>query len=282
MASVLIAGCGYVGTALGRLLCLDGDLVWGLRRNTGGMPSAMRPLQADLAVPSSLQVIPDGIDYVVYAASADTFSPESYRRAYVDGLVNLLSVLKNRPDGQPQRLLYVSSTSVYGQTGGELVDENSPAKSSRFSGQIVLEGEGHALGSSIQTIVVRFGGIYGPNRVRLIEQVRRGEACMSGSHRYTNRIHRDDCASALAHLLRLASPKAVYLGVDDEPAPQCEVMRWLADQLCVQAPVEGHLDTDTSRPNKRCSNQLLRASGYQFIYPSYRDGYLAILSGLKT
>ena len=77
MASVLIAGCGYVGTALGRLLCLDGDLVWGLRRNTVGMPSAMRPLQADLAVPSSLQVIPAGIDYVVYAAAADTFSPES-------------------------------------------------------------------------------------------------------------------------------------------------------------------------------------------------------------
>ena len=275
MATVLIAGCGYVGTVLGRLLHLNGDVVFGLRRNISRLPSFVRPLGADLAVSSSYQVIPAEVDEVVYTVSADAFSPESYRRAYVEGLVSLLSVLESRGDQKPRRLVYVSSTSVYGQTGGELVDETSPTESSHFSGRVVLEGERQALGSSIPTVVVRFGGIYGPERTRLIDQVRQGAGCVSRPIRYTNRIHRDDCAGVLAHLLRLKSPRPVYLGVDDEPAPRCEVMRWLAGQLGI--PLDEYVDAMTIRSNKRCSNRRLRTSGYQFVYPTYRDGYRAIL-----
>ena len=77
MATVLIAGCGYVGTVLGRLLHLNGDVVFGLRRNISRLPSFVHPLRADLAVSSSYQVIPAEVDEVVYTVSADAFSPES-------------------------------------------------------------------------------------------------------------------------------------------------------------------------------------------------------------
>ena len=275
MATVLIAGCGYVGTLLGHMLHLDGDVVFGLRRNISRLPSFVRPLRADLAVSASYQVVPAEVDEVVYTVSADAFSPESYRRAYVDGLVCLLSVLESQVDRKPRRLVYVSSTGVYGQAGGELVDEASPTESSHFSGRIVLEGERRALDSAIPAVVVRFGGIYGPERTRLIDQVRQGAGCTSSPIRYTNRIHRDDCAGVLAHLLRLESPRSVYLGVDDEPAPRCEVMRWLAEQLGV--PLGEYADATTIRSNKRCTNRRLRTSGYQFVYPTYREGYRAIL-----
>jgi nucleoside-diphosphate-sugar epimerase len=275
MATVLIAGCGYVGTALGRLLHLNGDVVFGLRRDISGLPSFVRPLRADIAILSSCQVIPEEVDDVVYTVSADAFSPESYRRAYVEGLVSLLSVLENQVGRKPRRLVYVSSTSVYGQTGGELVDETSPTESSHFAGRTVLEGERRALGSSIPSVVVRFGGIYGPERTRLIDQIRQGTRCVSMPVRYMNRIHRDDCAGVLAHLLRLESPRSVYLGVDDAPAPRCEVMRWLAGQL--GASLDECVDATPIQSNKRCSNRRLRTSGYQFVYPTYRDGYRAIL-----
>jgi nucleoside-diphosphate-sugar epimerase len=126
--------------------------------------------------------------------------------------------------------------------------------------------------------VVRFGGIYGPGRTRLIDSVRSGQArCEPGL--YTNRIHRDDCAGVLEHLLALAAPAPLYIGVDDEPALQCEVLRWLAQQLGVPPPVPSGAPDDSRRRggNKRCCNARLRASGYRLLYPSYCEGYTALL-----
>jgi len=280
MARVLIVGCGYVGTALGQLLSSKGDLVWGLRRDTASLPSCMRPCRADLTVPETLSNIPSDLDDVVYAVSADSFDSQSYRQAYIDGFENLLSVVQTTEGRRPKRLIYVSSTSVYGQVAGEVVNEDSSTSPSRFSGQVMLEGERLGIGCSIPTVVVRFGGIYGPGRTRLIEKVLGGATCSANPVRFTNRIHRDDCAGVLAHLLRLVSPESVYLAVDDKPAPECEVMRWLADQLCVPLTEGSDLAMSQTGPNKRCFNGRLRASGYRFIYPTYQDGYQAVLAGL--
>ena len=282
MARVLIAGCGYVGASLGESLAAQGDVVWGLRRRRVDVVDPIRPVCADLSEPASLCELPADVDYVVYAVSADAFTQEAYRRAYVDGLVNLQSVLEGRGARGPSRLLYVSSTGVYGQTDGESVDEDSAARPLGFSGRLLLEGERCALGSSIPTVVVRLGGIYGPGRTRLIERVRDQAGCVAGFRRYTNRIHRDDCVGVLAHLMRLESPRSLYVAVDDQPATELEVMRWLALRLGAPPPVEELEEDSSTRTNKRCSNHRLRDSGYRFRYPTYQTGYEAVLRAVSA
>jgi len=276
MARILIAGCGDVGTALGVRLRDDGHEVWGLRRRAANLPDAILPVAADLAAPSGLDALPRDIEIVYYAAAADGRSDQAYRAAYVDGVRHLQEALcsQARP---PRRFIFVSSTGVYGQRDGSWVDEDSRTEPAGFSGRRLLEGEALALGAAGGGVVVRFGGIYGPGRDRLIRLVRDGAPCREGL--YTNRIHRDDCAGALAHLLAVEEPASVYLGVDDEPAAQCEVMTWLAERLGVAPPSRAPGGDRPSRGNKRCRNRRLRASGYRFLYPSYREGYSALLVG---
>ena len=280
MANVLIAGCGYVGTALGIRLASEGHVVWGLRRRTDALPSSIRPFVADLTVPETLRALPPGLDFVFYTASADASDDDSYRAAYVEGLHNLLSALGDQCQ-QLLRVFFTSSTGVYAQSSGAWVDETSPTEPAEFSGIRVFEGERILLGGLFPATVLRLGGIYGPGRTRLIDRVRRGLAvCPEGPPLYTNRIHRDDCAGALHYLMNVDQPDQIYIGVDHEPAEQCEVLRWLAAQLGVSPPgVEPPSGSEVRRhqSNKRCSNAKLVASGYVFRYSSFRDGYMALL-----
>jgi nucleoside-diphosphate-sugar epimerase len=274
VSRVLIAGCGYVGTALGLRLAAGGAQVWGLRRSPGGLPDPITPIAGDLTDPATTDLVPD-VDAVVIATSADRRDPDAYRRAYIDGPVRLLDGLMSRPT-PPDRVLVVSSTAVYGQTDGAWVDETSPAAPSTATGQVVLDAEA-AVARAADVTIVRFAGIYGPGRTRLIDQVRAGEATCPPEPAYTNRIHRDDCAGGLEHLLRLDVPQRLYIGVDDDPADRCEVLRWLADRLGAPPPTVTD-DGSGRRGSKRCSNARLRASGYRMRYPSFRDGYADMLT----
>jgi nucleoside-diphosphate-sugar epimerase len=286
MANILIAGCGYVGTALGLRLAAAGHVVWGLRRSAEGLPSGMRFVAADLTAPETLQKLPPALDMVFYTAAPNGADDAAYRTIYVDGLGYLLEALV-RQHQSPRRFLFTSSTAVYAQSAGEWVDETSTAEPRHFTGSRVLEGEQLLLDGPFPATILRFGGIYGPGRTSLIERVRQGLAtCRDGPPLYTNRIHRDDCAGALHHLMTLPEPEAIYLGVDHEPAAQCDVLRWLAVQLGAPPPhVEAPSGADTRRhrTNKRCGNAKLVASGYVFRYPTFREGYAALLAadGMK-
>jgi nucleoside-diphosphate-sugar epimerase len=279
MSRILIAGCGDIGSTLGARLHGDGHEVWGLRRSARALPDGMHALRADLTVPESLDILPARLDAAVYIATPDRYDDEAYEAAYVRGLANLVEVL-HTDGGQIARLIFVSSTSVYAQNGGQWVDEDSPTIASGFSAKRLLQAEHLALEDPISGLVVRFGGIYGPGRNRLLQRVRDGRPCQQTPTLYTNRIHRDDCVAVLCHLLRLSEPEHIYLAVDSDPAPQCAVMDWLALQMGVPQPprLDSKISRDTrSQSNKRCRNARLLASGYQLIYPSYRDGYAAIL-----
>ncbi|MDH3686405.1 MAG: SDR family oxidoreductase [Myxococcales bacterium] len=281
MARILIAGCGYVGSELARIRAEAGDDVFGLRRNPIGLPAGVVPISADLAVARSLAELPEALDAVVYAAAPGGRDDAFYRTTYVEGLRNLLGVLGERPE-RP-RVIFVSSTAVYGQTKGEWVDESSPTEPGHFSGVRLLEAEALLRESEFPGVVVRFGGIYGPRRTRLLERVRQGRVSIArGAAQYTNRIHRDDCAGALHHLIDLDAPDDCYLGVDHEPADEADVFQWLAGVLGAPAPLIASSDErrESRRGgNKRCRNDRLVASGYTFRHPSFRDGYTAILEG---
>lgn len=279
MARVLIAGCGYVGSALAERLGVDGHEVWGLRRRVAGLPPGVRPFEADLALPATLAGLPQGLEAVFYLVAPGGSDDALYRTAYVEGLSNLLEALE-RDRQRPRRVFFASSTAVYAQDDGSWVDEDSETAPHHFSGRRLLQGEELLAGSGFAHVVVRFGGIYGPRRNRLIERVRTGRARFHAHPpQYTNRMHRDDCAGALRHLLGLASPASLYLGVDSDPADEETVMNWLAGSLGAPAPrPAGPDDPRGARGNKRCRNARLLASGYELRYPSFREGYTAILS----
>ena len=279
MSRILIAGCGDIGSRLGVRLSGDGHEVWGLRRGAGGLPAEIHPVQADLTVPGELARLPRSLDSVIYTATADVHEDRAYASAYVHGVQNLLEALTAA--GQTvRRFVFVSSTGVYGQDHGEWVDEDSPTQPERFSGRRVLEGERLVLEHAIPAVVVRFGGIYGPGRNRLLQRVRDGKPCRANPPVFTNRIHRDDCVAVLRHLLMLDRPEQVYLGVDSEPATQCEVMDWLASRIGVPAPprMDAEPGTSSRGSNKRCRNNRLVSTGYRFVYPSFREGYEAVLA----
>lgn len=280
MSRVLIAGCGYVGTALARRLLADGREVHGLRRDPRGLPEGVSPVAADLTDPRTLTGLPTELDAVVYTASPDERTPGAYRDAYVTGLSHLLAAVAAdaRP---PRRLVLTTSTAVFGESGGGWVGETTPPSPASFTGHALLEAERVALTGPVPASVVRLGGIYGPGRSRLVERVRRGRApCLKDQPRYTNRIHRDDCAGVLHHILGLAEPAPVYVAVDDAPAERCDVLRFIADRLGVSPPPEAVPGEAGGRRGggKRCRNDRLKASGYRLRYPTYREGYGALLA----
>lgn len=291
MARVLVVGCGYVGSELARRLVADGHGVFGLRRGAGPLPQGVQGLRADLCDRAALRaalarVEHGGIDAVVYAAAADRADDEAYRRAYVEGLANVVGWAEAQ-GMRPPRLLFTSSTAVYAQSDGSWVDEDSPTTPTHFSGIRMLEAE--RLLAPAGGTALRFGGIYGPGRTRLIDGVRAGRATIRpGPPRWTNRIHRDDAAGALRHLIGRALAGAaldpVYVGVDDEPADDAEVLRWLAQRLGLPPPAAaagGEAAPPGRGGNKRCRNARLRATGYAFSYPSFREGYGALIDAAR-
>jgi len=301
--TVLMAGCGDLGTEAGLRFAAAGHRVVGWRRSPDKLPAAIEGVRADLTTPP-LPPIPEGTTAVVVAIAAGAPTEEGYRAAYVDGLSNVLDALERdrEHDGVAlpslvRRVLFVSSTAVYGDAGGGWVDEGTTPEPGGFSGRIIREAEDllqkRLLGTGITPVVLRLGGIYGPGRTRLIDQVRSGLAVSPAEPRYTNRIHRDDAAAAIVHLCTMAAePGPVYLGVDNDPAELGEVQRFLAEELGLPLPASdgagggtgsgtgGSAGGEPSRGgNKRCSNALLRSTGFEFAYPTFREGYRAVLAG---
>jgi nucleoside-diphosphate-sugar epimerase len=268
MKRLLIAGCGDLGIRLAATLDADQWQVTGLRRNADVLPDGISAVGANLLKPETLKAVAAHWDGLVYQATPGERSPAGYRQAYVEGLANILE--QTRPD----RLIFVSSTAVYGQDQGQWVDEDSETVPAAFNGRVMLEAERLALAAGAS--VVRFSGIYGPGRDYLLRLVGSGQArCRAEPPQWTNRIHADDCARVLAHVLDHDNPAPVYCASDSMPVSRCDVLGWLAEQLKVAAPAR---DDEGAGQGKRVSNQRLLASGYDFLYPDFKSGYGAMLT----
>ncbi len=271
---VLIAGCGDVGNALAARLLTEGCEVWGVRRRVDALGVGIQPWRIDLTEPGSFGTPPAAFDYLFYTASADRRDEDHYRSIYVDGLRDLLAAL--RKAGCPlRRVFFTSSTAVYGQSAGEWVDETSPTEPLGFNGRVLLDAEAIVREAPETGINVRLSGIYGPGRTRLVRKVWSGEAIATKS--WTNRIHVEDCAGALHHLMRIEKPEGLYLASDDEPATTAEVVTWLSVELGTPAPPEPTAENQPKRLNKRCRTTRLRDSGYRFEQPTFREGYRPIV-----
>jgi nucleoside-diphosphate-sugar epimerase len=281
--NILLIGCGDIGVNLGLKLAANGDRVWGLRRSSM-LPSPLKTLNADVTDPDSLQCLSiSDWDYVVLTLTPAAMNDEGYRSVFVDGLKNVLAELKSVTS--IKHIFWVSSTSVYHQTDGQWVDEKSSTEPGSFSGQRLLQAEQLLAASRFAYSAIRFAGIYGPGRRRLIERVIAGQGCAKSPSIYTNRIHRDDCVGFLSHLINLHQQGEnldhCYIGVDSDPVSMWELKRWLAQQLGIAPDSLIAVEQARRSSNKRCHNQGMLDSGYQLLYPSYRQGYLELLAEEK-
>lgn len=276
---VVVVGCGDIGSRVALLLHQQGWLVHGLRRNIAHLPAVVLPIAADLDQADCPKEWPQqSIDYVVYAMAAQDRSEAAYQQAYVQGQRHVYSWLTQHQQ-QPKRIVFVSSSSVYAQDDSSWIDETSPTAPKRWSGQIMLEAEQYALNSGHPATVVRLTGIYGPGRNMLLRRISEGYHAPH-LHSFTNRIHADDAAALITTILQADEQgqalETVYLGVDNEPVEQTEVVAWLQQQMGVSS-VPG-LVLKPRSGSKRCSNARARALGWQPQYGSYREGYTAQLA----
>ncbi|WP_436930535.1 SDR family oxidoreductase [Halosimplex halobium] len=286
---VAILGCGYVGLELGRQLTAAGHDAVGVRRSESGVEAiesaGFAGVQADVTDADALAAVPDA-DAVVFAASSGGRGAEAAREVYVEGLETAVDHFCGRAD-PPDRFVYTSSTGVYGDHDGDLVDEETPIEPTTEKTEVLAEAERIAVersaASGVDGTVARYAGLYGPDRYRLSRYV--DGPVTEG---YLNMVHRDDAAGAVRYLLDadLARGEVVNV-VDDEPVSKWAFADWLADQCGEPEPpkrtVEDRLaDEDLSetverrlRTSKRVSNGKLRGLDYELAFPTYREGYRA-------
>ncbi|HXH77408.1 NAD-dependent epimerase/dehydratase family protein [Nocardioides sp.] len=265
---VLLVGCGDLGSAVGLRLAERGLDVLALRRNADRVPPQLRGLSVDLTRES-----PDLQDarprLLVVALTARPRSEEAYRATYVEGMARALDALAG--DGRlPERAVLVSSTAVHGASDGPpLQDESTPPSPADGPGRMLVAAEELFAERLPAGTVLRLSGLYGGASTRLLDRVREGR--IDDPHRWTNRIHRDDAAAAVVHLLtRPEPPDRLYLGTDDAPAQLGDVAGFLAARLGAPTPPAA----DPARGHgKRLSNARLRSTGWEPSRPSYREGY---------
>lgn len=272
--TVLIAGAGDLGTEAGLRFVAAGHRVVGVRRRPKLLPDSFERQRVDLreAAPS----IPDDTGLVVIALTAGERTRSAYERTYVDGVGRLLDAIDSS-SARP-RILLVSSTAVYDVNDGSSVDESTAALPATETGEVLRQAERNVLERD-DAVVLRLGGIYGPGREMLIDLVRSGKARIPTNPSHTNRIHRDDAAEAIVFLgTKDPAPPRLVLGVDREPARLGDVLTFLSFELGRVPPGAGR-SAIASGGDKLCRSDLLVSRGFEFAYPSYREGYRAVLAG---
>ena len=268
---VLLVGCGGLGADVGKRLAAQGHAVLALRRRADLVPQPLQGLSVDLTR-GRPDLPPLDLAYLVVALTARPRTEENYRATYVEGMTRALDALAAA--GQvPRRAVLVSSTGVFGDLDpAALADESTPARPADGPARMLLQAEQVFSDRVPSGTVLRLSGLYGHRSTRLVDQVRAGT--VTDPNRWTNRIHRDDAAAAVLHLLtRDAPPEALFVGTDDEPALLGDVATHLAAQL--GAPTPPAADADLGH-GKRFSNARLRASGWVPDFPTYREGYAGL------
>jgi len=275
---VLVAGLGWLGEAVARELAAAGHEVTGVRRRFADadalQAAKIRPVACDLADFHALRRLPD-VEAVVVCTAPHAHGEEAYREAYLE--VNE-TLLERYGDTSLSAYVYTSSTSVFGQSDGGDVDEDTPVHPGGPTAGILVEAEHRVRGAaaSVPVRIVRLSGLYGPGRTGLLDRVRQGQLALGPDDgHWMNFCHRDDAVALVRAALEGGAAGAVYHGSDAHPAPRREVVWWIAERLGIQpAVVRG----GASGPNRRVlAEKTRRALAISLRYPSYREGFEALL-----
>jgi len=279
--SILIAGFGDLGQQIYRQWRLESHGLSGpvlaLRRHhvqASTVDTGLVRTTADLCKPQSLTQLPDDITHVVYCAGSPQSDEQSYRDTYVTGLANLIRHLSQQTN--PPRLVFVSSTSVYGKGLDGWVDENTATEPTGFNGRIMLEAEQLVTEQCSSSAILRLSGIYGSARHHLLNRLVRGTVTIPDTPGYwANRIHIEDAARACLHFLSHEELTGPYIVSDSTPLDIRDLYRWLAKEI--GAPEPNSAPPTLSLGRKRLSNKKLIATGFELRWPDSRAGYAEII-----
>lgn len=267
---ILVAGAGWLGGAIGRALVAEGARVTAVRRR----PDGPETLALDLADPAAAERIPADVTAIVACVAATTDDVEGYRRAYLDVNATLLAAARRLP---LQGYVYTSSTGVFGQRGGESIDESSETHPVGERAEVLVEAERRVLeaaGRRVPTRIVRLSGLYGPGRVGILDRVREGKLALGpGDDAWMNFCHLDDAVATVLAAIEPGRPTgAIYHASDAFPTRRRDVVTWIAEHLGIEPP------RVTTAPSGRATNRRIlahatrRELGVVLKYPSFREG----------
>lgn len=282
---VLVAGCGYIGEPLSDRLHESGWEVVALThsKDSADRLKGIKPYPVNAVSISDAQAVAEfgaeqeAFDVVVHCASSSRGGGvESYEQVYRDGCRNLAEILK------PARLIYTSSTSVYPQVDGEIVDETSSALPTSATGRVIREAERIVLAEG--GIVLRLAGLYGPGRSFLLRNFLEGKASIdfreeapsTPDGRWINQVHRSDVVSAIVFVLDKCTEMSaeIFNVCDSRPMTQRAIYRVMAQRFEKPEPPTLAANLSTKKrgwTNKRVSNLKLQEAGWQPAYPSYPE-----------
>lgn len=285
----LIFGCGYVGERVAKRWLSDGDRVTVVTRNAERAETFAKEgyetLVADVTEPASLDPIKEAacsdVATLLYAVGYDRSAEASIDEVYAQGFQNVLDRLTDTVE----RVVYISTTGVYGSAKGDWVDETTPPAPQRDGGRASLAAEQNLLASSFadRGVILRLAGIYGPDRLPYLKKLMAGEPIAAPQSGYLNLIHVDDAAKIVTEFANPNSTAGLYCVSDGNPPVRSDYYAEVARLLSAPAPSYCDPPADSPRAaragaDKRVSNQrLLSKLGGELLYPSHREGLAAII-----
>jgi nucleoside-diphosphate-sugar epimerase len=285
---MLIIGCGYVGRRLARRYLDVGEEVTGLVRS-----DESRAALADAGIPAAVcDLATDSLTHLALAGAGVFHLAPPPAKGEVDVHTRRLKVAFSQT-GAPRRVVYVSTTGVYGDCGGAWVDETWPPAPGvdrarrRWDAESTLRRWSRETGGEL--VILRVAGIYGPGRLPL-ERIRRGLPLVNEAESpYSNRVHVDDLVAACVAAMERGKPGGVYNVCDGNPSTMTDYFFRVADAAGLPRPPVISLEEAAGalspgmmsylRESRRLSNRRMREElGVTPRYPDLAGGLAACLA----
>ena len=285
----LIVGCGFLGWPLA--------LKWAQQSNTSEdrssandvfamtrsaeraqefIAAGLSPIVADITNAENLKTaltdLP-AMDTIVFAVGMDRSRYDDIYDVYVEGLRRFI-------DSYPhpiKHLIYVSSTGVYGDFGGDWAHEDSPTLPAREGGKACLMAEALLAEATDNWTVLRMAGLYGGSRVPTKTLIQNRDWNKLSPHGYLNLIHQTDAVAAIAKTAVIKPMQEIILCSDGHPPVRKDYYQHIADQFEIGSipwPAETTVDPKSRSANsKRISNEkMLRLLDLELVHPDYKSG----------
>jgi nucleoside-diphosphate-sugar epimerase len=283
-----IIGCGYLGRRVAARWMAQGHVVYGMTRSkeTELQALGIRPIIGDVREILDFFDAPP-CETVLYAVAPGRQQGQTPTEIWILGLIHLTNYLEQC--SPPPRLVFISSTSVYGQTDGEEVTEDSPTDPIENAGRVLVQAERSLLDDWWpDAIILRFAGLYGPGRLLRLKTIAAGEPIVGDPDKWLNLIHVEDGAAAILAAEARASPGSIYNISDGCPVRRRDFYRRMTEIIKAPPPRFVLPGPDAPLPpheaaNRRVSNQRMREElAVELRYPNYDVGLAAAVSGADS
>ena len=280
----LIFGCGYLGIRVARLWLAAGEPVIAVTRSSVRAQQlaveGIQPLIADITANAELQ-LPQVLRTVLFAVGYDRLAGHSIHDVYVGGLARALDQLPKAVE----KVIYISSTGVYGQVTGDEVDEDSPCLPTREGGKACLAAEQLLQASRFgsRSIILRLAGIYGPGRIPRSADLLAGKPVDAPAAGWLNLIHVEDASRIVLLADQQAGPRT-YVVSDGQPVHRGDYYAELARLLGAPPPQFSVPDANTPAALRAASDKRVQPRRMfselkpVLAYPSYREGLAAVVA----